>query len=108
MIKISNIKASADFKVEGLKAKAALMLGIAPDSITDFALSRLSVDARKKSDVHYVCTVTLSAENEEKLVAKAENKNVELFIPKQYIFPKAIALASLYNCPLCDKNAFSP
>jgi len=88
LIKISNIKAPADFKVEGLKAKAAMVLGIAPDNITDFALSRLSVDARKKSDVHYVCAVNISAENEEKLVAKAENKNVELFIPKQYSFPQ--------------------
>jgi uncharacterized protein len=65
-----------------------MTLGITPDKFTDFALSRLSVDARKKSDVHYVCTVTLSTENEEKLAARAENKNVELFVPKEYIFPQ--------------------
>lgn len=88
MIKISNIIAPPDYSLEFLKLRAAKILGISPDEIYDFGIYRLSVDARKKSDVHFVCAVTLTAANEEKLAAKAENKNVEFFAPKQYSFPE--------------------
>jgi len=88
LIKISNINVPVDYKEKDLKLKAGNILGIPADSIKDIALSRLSVDARKKSDVHYVCTVTISAENEESLVNGAKSKNVELFVPIKYVFPQ--------------------
>lgn len=88
MIKISNINVPVEYTEKDLILKAGNILGISTDKIKDFALSRFSVDARKKSDVHYVCTVTLSAEDEEGLVNGAKNKNVELFAPAKYIFPK--------------------
>ena len=88
MIKISNINVPVEYTENDLILKAGNILGISTDKIKDFALSRFSVDARKKSDVHYVCTVTLSAEDEEGLVNGAKNKNVELFAPVKYIFPK--------------------
>ena len=74
-----------DFTENDLKIKAGNILGIPTEKIKDLSLSRLSVDARKKSDVHYVCTVTLSTENEEDLVNGAKNKNVELFAPLKYV-----------------------
>ena len=95
MIKISNINVSVDFSENDLKRKAGNILGIPTDCIKDLCLSRLSVDARKKSDVHFVCTITLSAENEETLVNGVQNKNVELFAPKQYVFPKVVRRSSL-------------
>ena len=87
MIKISNMNVPVDFTENDLKIKAGNILGIPTEKIKDLSLSRLSVDARKKSDVHYVCTVTLSTENEEDLVNGAKNKNVELFAPLKYVFP---------------------
>jgi len=86
LIKISNINVPVDYSENDLKIKAGNILGIPAVGIKDFALSRLSVDARKKSDVHYVCTVTLSAENEKSLVNGAKSKNVELFAPIKYVF----------------------
>ena len=88
MIKISNINVPVDFTENDLKKKAGTILGIPSEKFHDFSLSRLSVDARKKSDVHYVCTVTLSTENEEGLVNGAKSKNVELFAPIKYVFPE--------------------
>jgi uncharacterized FAD-dependent dehydrogenase len=88
LIKVSNIVLPLGFDEKDMKIKAAMALDIPPDKILDFNLSRLSVDARKKNNVHYVCAVTLSAEDEEKLVSKAKSRNVELFIPKDYKFPQ--------------------
>ncbi len=95
MIKISNLNVPVDFSENYLRLKASGILGIPTDGIKDLSLSRLSVDARKKSDVHYVCTILLSAENEEMLVNSTQNKNVELFAPKQYVFPKVTRKSQL-------------
>ena len=88
MIKITNIKLPVGYTENDIKVKAANALGLSTDSISALRLSRLSVDARKKSEVHYICAVTLSAENEEQLVKAADNRNIELFEPKEYVFPE--------------------
>lgn len=88
MIKISNIALPVNYNENDLKTKAARILGISPDSINDISLSRLSVDARKKTDVHYVCAATVSVENEENIIAGLNNSNVCLFKPQRYVFPK--------------------
>ena len=88
MIKITNIKLPVDFTEKDMKLKAANALGLSTDSISNLRLARLSVDARKKSDIHYVCAATLSAENEKRLVATANNRHIELFEQKDYIFPE--------------------
>lgn len=88
MIKITNINIPVDYSESDLKNKAAGALGLSADSISNLRLARLSVDARKKSEVHYVCAVTLSAENEESLVAAANNKHIELVEYKEYVFPE--------------------
>ncbi len=88
MIKITNIKLPVDYTENDIRVKAAGELGLSSDSISNLRLTRLSIDARKKSNVHYVCAVTLSAENEENLVAAAKNSHIELFEPKNYVFPE--------------------
>ncbi|MDR1132384.1 MAG: hypothetical protein LBL15_08200 [Oscillospiraceae bacterium] len=87
MIKISNIKLPLGCSESDIRQKAAELLGISTDSLENFALARLSVDARKKSEIHYVCAVTLSAENEEALAAAARSRQVSLFTPQEYVFP---------------------
>ena len=89
MIKISSIKVPIGESEEQIKERAASTLGIAPDALRDFAINRMSIDARKKSDVHYVCAVTLSADNEPELI-KAAAGNVTAFEPTHYAFPKAV------------------
>ena len=88
LIKITNIKIPVDYSESDLRQKAAGELGLPSDSISNLRMARLSVDARKKSEVHYVCSVTLSAENEESLVAAANNRHIELYEPKDYVFPE--------------------
>ncbi len=88
MIKINGIKAPIGESKENLKVRAAQMLGISPEDIRDFSISRMSVDARKKSDVHQVFSVTFSARREKKLLKAAGNKNICLFEAQPYEFPK--------------------
>lgn len=95
MIKISNMNVSIDESSESVKLRAAALLGLRAEAVSNFRLARKSIDARKKSDVHYVCTVTLSAGNEEGLVAAAKNKSITLFKPESYEFPSVTRKSTL-------------
>lgn len=87
MIRISNLPLPIGEGLDHLKTQAARVLGLRPDLITGLSLSRQSIDARKKSDVHYVCTVDLTVPNEEEVARQAGGGNVTLFTPQPYVFP---------------------
>ena len=70
MLRIQNIALPLDGGEAQLKKKAARILGIRPDAITGLSLARQSIDARKKSDVHYVCTVDVTVADEAKVIAR--------------------------------------
>ena len=57
MLKIDNLTLQPGQKPEQLKLKAAKALGVSPDAIASYTILRQSIDARKKSSVHYVCSV---------------------------------------------------
>ncbi len=78
MIEVSNLRVALDAFSPGSDADAALCaaaaraLRIAPDAISAVRLAKRSVDARKKADVHFVCTVVVALADEaleERLVA---------------------------------------
>lgn len=94
MIKLSNLSAPADFSTEQLKEIAARALKTTPKELTNFSISRSSIDARKKSDVHYVCAVTFSAENEEELIKNSGGKAAR-FEPGHYVFPEVTRKSAL-------------
>ena len=87
MIRISNIPLPIGGDLDQLKKRAARLLGTHPDQLGEVSLARQSIDARKKTDVHYVCTVDVSASDEVGLVRRAANKNVVLHTPQPYVFP---------------------
>ncbi|NCB62643.1 MAG: hypothetical protein EOM52_03365 [Clostridia bacterium] len=87
MIRVSNLPLPIGGDLDQLKTRAAQVLGLHPDQIADLALSRQSIDARKKSDVHYVCTADLTVSDEEEVVRRAQSGNVTLFTPRPYVFP---------------------
>ncbi|MEG0765207.1 MAG: hypothetical protein RR403_04105, partial [Pseudoflavonifractor sp.] len=95
MIRIQNIPLAIGGGEAELKQRAAQILGIARDQITAFSVARQSIDARKKSDVHYVCAVNLTAPDEAALVAKAQSGNVALFAPEPYAFPPVTRKSAL-------------
>ena len=87
MIRIQNISLPLDGTQEQLLAKAARLLGLRPHQVEEFALVRQSIDARRKSQVHYVCAVQLRAPNEQALVKRAASPHVTLVQPTPYAFP---------------------
>ena len=95
MLRIQNIALPLDGGEAQLKKKAARILGIRPDAITSLTLARQSIDARKKSDVHYVCTIDVAVADEEKIMARCRDKNVSLRQSLLYLFPPVRRSSSL-------------
>ena len=88
MIRVSGLSLPLEGDLEHLRRKAAKILGISAGEIRSLSLARQSIDARRKSDVHYVCTVDLTVDGEEAgLVRRAGGRNVSLFQPQPYQFP---------------------
>lgn len=88
MIRIQNMPLPIGFTMAEVKTRSAALLGVDPDTLGTVTMARQSIDARKKSDVHYVCAVNISTEHEDKLVEQAANKNISLIEHKGYSFPE--------------------
>lgn len=86
MLQISNLNLSLDGGMDELRRKAAKVLGVAPGELGEVHLWRRSVDARRKGDVHYVCTVRCSLPGEDKLLKRADSR-VSAVVPEPYVFP---------------------
>jgi len=56
-IRLTNVKMSLDNADKGLKNLAAKSLGVPEGEILNVKLIKKSVDARDKSDIHFVCTL---------------------------------------------------
>ncbi len=84
MIRISDIKIGLDDTESDLRKKVLKLLGVR--NVKSFEISKKSVDARRKPDIYYVCSVDVEADNEKQLVKKI--KNARLVEKKQYVFPK--------------------
>ena len=95
MIRISNLPLPLGGDLVQLQKRAARALGLHPDQILSLSLARQSIDARKKNDVHYVCTADVTVENEEAALNAAKSGNVALFAPQPYEFPAPARASSL-------------
>ena len=78
MVRISNLILPPDGDPTLLKKRAAKALGVPVGKIHQCTPVRQSIDARKKSNVHYVMTVDVSVSNEEEVVRRARSKHVVL------------------------------
>lgn len=77
-IKINNLSLDLNEDIEVLKDKAAKRLRISKDSMLNFKIIRESLDARKKDNIIFNYAVEVQCENEEKIVKKANDKNILL------------------------------
>lgn len=85
MIRISDIKIGLDDTEADLRKKVQKQLGGV--SVKSFRISKKSIDARRKPDIHYVYSVDIEAEGEEKLVKRL--KNAQIIKKEDYKFPDA-------------------
>ena len=86
MLQISNLRLEIGADEAQLRKKAARILGIRPGDIRELAVTRQSIDARKKTDVHLVCSVKVRVDSEEAILKKAP-KGVTLLEERPYVLP---------------------
>jgi len=87
MILIRNIRMELGEDPKEIREKIAKKLKISSDEITEFRLLRRSLDARKKGDIHYICSAAASLScSEAKVVRKA--KDASEYSEFSYKIPK--------------------
>ncbi len=94
MILIRNLKLRPDEPQERLPALAAKKLRIDPSEIRDWRLVKRSLDARKKPDIFYVCSLALSLRGDEaRLIARLRDRDVLPYEEPVYEIPAVSAPA---------------
>ncbi len=83
MIRIDRINMSLDSDEGDVYEKTVKLLGRRPDK---FYIYKKAVDARRKSDVHFVYSVAVSMENEKKAAERI--KNAQVFSDELYSYPQ--------------------
>ena len=86
MLQVDNLSLPIDGGESLLRRKAARALGVPPDTILDLSLHRQSIDARRKNDVHLVCSVRVTLNQEEAILRRAP-RGVAAVADVPYILP---------------------
>ncbi|NLT08586.1 MAG: FAD-dependent oxidoreductase, partial [Ruminococcus sp.] len=73
MIRVNNISVPLDFDFADLRGLCTGKLRIRPEKLHSVKLAKKSVDARKKSDVHFITSLDIEAEGEQKLLKGLKN-----------------------------------
>ncbi|MCD8391068.1 MAG: FAD-dependent oxidoreductase [Firmicutes bacterium] len=84
MIRISNIR--YEITADEGDLRGYVVKKYALSEVSSFAIAKKSIDARRKSDVHYVYSVDVCCGNESRCVEKF--KNIAPVTYEPYIFPK--------------------
>lgn len=85
MITINNQRLPIQYTKDDITLCASKALGISPEDIISARVKRISIDARKKQDIHYVAALEVKVSgNESKILKKA--KNCQLAEEKEYSF----------------------
>ncbi len=96
MITLKNLKLPLKYTNEQLHSEVAKALKIPVRDISEITLRRVSVDARKKTDVHYIAMADVSVNGNEAKIAD-RCKNSEITLQKDYSFK---ATKTLRNRPV--------
>ena len=88
MLLIQNLKLPAGAGPNDLKRAAAGALGVSPADILELSLRRQSIDARKKSNVHLVCTAAATLYNrKEEAILRRAPKGISRLTDVPYLPP---------------------
>ena len=74
MLRLINLNVPLDYTEDSLRSVLLKKLRLAPDHLLSFHISRRSVDARNKQDVHFVLSVDMKLKDEN--AALRRNKNL--------------------------------
>lgn len=96
MLRIGNLPLPIGGDLEQLRRQAARALGVRPGALGEMEIVRQSIDARKKSSVHYVYTVEVSLPDERAVLGAAPGRGITLVERVPYSFP---AVRRRSSCP---------
>ena len=82
MIRINNIRVPLDFDFTELKKFCAKKFNIPEKNIYSVQLAKKSVDARKKSDVHFIISLDIFAKGEKSIKNAAPVEKYSYIVPK--------------------------
>ncbi len=89
MLRIDNIKTEPGAGEDALRKRAAAVLRVRADELTDFRILRRSIDAR--GGVRFVWSVAVSVKNEPAVLNRCKNRGVSRHTPLVYTLPAALA-----------------
>ena len=70
MIRLNDLRLGLEEPTEALRDRAAKKLRLKPERIEELKLLRRSLDARDKSDLHYVCSAAVTVRGSEELLVR--------------------------------------
>ena len=94
MLNLSNLRLPVGAGEKQLYQRAAKALGVRPGDILELTLTRQSIDARKKTDVHLVCSVKVRLRDEASVLRRAP-KGVSVVEDRPYVLPPLGRTSSL-------------
>jgi uncharacterized FAD-dependent dehydrogenase len=90
MIRVNKLRLNPGEPLGVLWERAAKKLRIKPERIEQLKLLRRSLDARDKSDLHYVCAVAVSVRGSEQLLLqRAESRDLLPYEEQPYEIPRS-------------------
>ncbi len=90
MIRINSISLGLDYSEKTIEKRICRELRISPEEIESFSLLKRSIDARKKSDIHFTATIDVNLNsNENKVLSRSKSKKAVITEPYKYELPKA-------------------
>ena len=89
MILVRNLRLFPGESLDTLRTRAAKKLGVRPEDILSEKLVRRSLDARKKDDIHFVCSLAVELNDKgEKRAARKKNSDIVPYQEKEYPIPQ--------------------
>ena len=87
MLTVSNLRLPVGAGEDELREKTARALGVRVTDVLSAVLTRQSIDARKKQDVHLVCSVRAEIRHEDHILRRAP-KGVARWDEQPYVLPE--------------------
>ncbi len=88
MILVRALRLEIDEDFSALRQRAAAKLRVPADTITELRPVKRSLDARKKNDIHYVCSAAVTLRHGEARALKSAGKDVSPYAPPVYGIPQ--------------------
>ena len=86
MIRISQLKLEVNHSKQQLEYKICKSLRIHENALKGYQIQRLSIDARKKPQVFYIYVIDVEVDNEQLVLSKIRDNNIQKVSEKPYIF----------------------